>query len=60
MDALSVSRFHLACCIGGNFLCFSCRLLTFFKFGLFKKLFQEHLLIRLSNGLDPDQVIIVC
>ena len=37
----------------GNFLCFCCRLLTFFRINFFKRFFQEQ--IRGSNDLDPDQ-----
>ena len=29
-------------CMLGNFSCFCCRLLTFYKINFFKKLFQEH------------------
>ena len=42
MDALYVSRFYLTYCIVGNFSCFFCRLLIFFKIDFFKMLFQEH------------------
>ena len=38
----------------GNFSCFCCRLLTFFKNGLFQKNLSGTL-IRVSNCLDPDQ-----
>ena len=37
----------------GNFLCYYCRLLTFFKINFFKKAFRNT--IRVSNILDPDQ-----
>ena len=43
----------LTLCILGNFSCFCCRLLTFFKINFFKRFFQEQ--HRRSNGLDPDQ-----
>ena len=48
------SRFHikLILCMVGNFLCFSRRLLTFFKINVFKKFRNT---IRVLNGLDPDQ-----
>ena len=38
----------------GNFSCFCCRLLTFFKNGLFSKNSFKNT-IRVSNCLDPDQ-----
>ena len=44
-----ISTFYML----GNFSCFYCRLLTFFKINFFKKFFQDA--IRVSNGLDPDQ-----
>ena len=37
----------------GNYSCFCCCLLTFFKISLFKKFFRDT--INVSNGLDPDQ-----
>ena len=37
--------------ITGNFACFCCCLLTFFKINFFKKFFQ----VRVSNRLEPDQ-----
>ena len=38
----------------GNFLCFFCRLLTFFKINFLKKKSFRNT-IGVSNGLDPDQ-----
>ena len=32
----------LTLCMLGNFSCFCCRLLTFFKTNVFKRFFQEH------------------
>ena len=32
----------LTVCMLGHLLCFCCRLLTFFKINVFKKIFQEH------------------
>ena len=44
----------LTLCALGNFSCFCCRLLTFFKIiFFFKKSFRNT--VRLSNCLDPDQ-----
>ena len=40
-------------CTLGNFSCLCCRLLTFFKINFSKKKFRN--IIRVSNGLDPDQ-----
>ena len=37
----------------GNFSCFCCRLLTFFKFTFPKNSFRNT--IRVTNSLDPDQ-----
>ena len=42
----------LTLCMLGNFSCFCCHLLTFFKSQLFKKILSD---IRLSNSLDTDQ-----
>ena len=42
---------HLNLCMLGNVSCF-CRLLTFFKINIFKKLFKNT--IRVSNGFNPD------
>ena len=36
------SEHLLTLCMLGNFSCFCCRLLTFFKFNFFKKFFQGH------------------
>ena len=47
------SSTYLTLCIMGNFSCFRCRLLTFSKFTFSKKTFRN--IIRVSNGLDPDQ-----
>ena len=43
----------LTFCMMGNFSCFFCRLLTFFKITFSKTSFKNT--IRVSNGLDPDQ-----
>ena len=40
-------------CMLGNFSCFCCRLLTFFKISFCEKKFGNT--TRVSNGLDPDQ-----
>ena len=40
-------------CMLGNFSCFRCRLLTFFKVIFSKDSFRNT--IRVSNSLDPDQ-----
>ena len=40
-------------CMLGNFSCFCCCLLTFFKITFSKNSFKN--IIRVSNGLDPDQ-----
>ena len=37
----------------GNFSCFCCHLLTFFKINYFKEFFRNT--VRVLNGLDPDQ-----
>ena len=37
----------------GDFSCFSCCLLTFFKIYFFKSFYKEH--YQSVNGLDPDQ-----
>ena len=33
-------------CMLGNFSCFCCRLLTFFKINFFKKFFQKHISVK--------------
>ena len=40
-------------CMLGNFSCFCCRLLTFYKINFLKKNFRNT--FRVSNNLDPDQ-----
>ena len=45
--------FWLTLCMLGNFACFFCRLLFFFKIKVFKKNFR--IKIRVSNSLTPDQ-----
>ena len=46
----------------GNFSCFCCRLLTFFKINFFKKYFQEHFhsvkLVGSRSGTDILSVLI--
>ena len=49
---VQVSGMHTLCMLG-NFSCFCCRLLTFFKITFPKKSFRNS--TRVSNGLDPDQ-----
>ena len=41
-------------CLLGNFSCFCCRLLTFFKM-IFSKTSFKNTTIKVSNGLGPDQ-----
>ena len=41
-------------CMLGNFSCYSCCLLTLSKIN-FKKNLSGPLIVRVSNGLDPDQ-----
>ena len=41
-------------CMLGNFSCYSCCLLTLSKIN-FKKNLSGALIVRVSNGLDPDQ-----
>ena len=43
----------LSICMLGNFACFCCRLLTFFKSKFFKNSFKSA--IRMSDSLDPDE-----
>ena len=53
MENLScIEKQELNLCMLGNFLCFSCRLLTFLKFN-FRKSFRN--IIRVSNSFDPDK-----
>ena len=47
-------RPNLSLCLLGDFSCFFCRLLKFFKINSFEVPFWNT--IRLSNSLDPDQV----
>ena len=43
----------LTLCMLGNFSCFCCRLLNFFKNNILNNSFRNT--VRVSNGLDPDQ-----
>ena len=45
---------YFTICMLGNFSCFSCHLLTFFKINFFKKILSRTT-IRVSNSLDPDE-----
>ena len=44
---------NLILCMLGNFSCFCCRLLTFFKISFSKNSFRNT--IRVSKGSDPNQ-----